>query len=90
MILPQNIVFSKHQNKVELKNLDDSEVLCGNFPGPRTSASSLTSFTFATSMASTGSRALFHQKNFLILILFFIQNKDWDKNDVILGPLYGY
>ena len=34
-------VFSKHQNKVEFKNLDDSEVLSSDFPGPRTSAASL-------------------------------------------------
>ena len=26
--------FSKHQNKVEFKNLDDSEVLSSDFPGP--------------------------------------------------------
>ena len=55
--------FSKHQNKVEFKNLDDSEVLSSDFPGPRTSAASLTSSASAASLASTASKALFHKKN---------------------------
>ena len=54
--------FSKHQNKVEFKNLDDSEVLSSDFPGPKTSAASLTSSASATSLASTASKALFHQR----------------------------
>ena len=54
--------FSKHQNKVEFKNLDDSEVLSSDFPGPRTSAASLTSSASAASLASTASKALFHKK----------------------------
>ena len=61
--------FSKHQNKVEFKNLDDSEVLSSDFPGPRTPAASLTSSASATSLASTASKALFHQTNFLILMV---------------------
>jgi hypothetical protein len=54
--------FSKHQNKVEFKNLDDSEVFSSDFSGLRTSAASLTSSASATSIASTASKALFHQR----------------------------
>jgi hypothetical protein len=36
MILPKKIQFSKHQNKAEFKNLDDSEVLGCDFPGLKT------------------------------------------------------
>jgi hypothetical protein len=36
-------IFSKHQNKSEFKNLDDSEVLISDFPGLRTSAASIAS-----------------------------------------------
>ena len=54
--------FSKHQNEDEFKNLDDSEVLSSDFSGPRTSAASLSSSASATSLASTASKALFHQK----------------------------
>jgi hypothetical protein len=61
--------FSKHQNKDEYKNLDASEVLSSDFSGPRTSAALLTSSASATSLASTASKALFHQKNFLILMI---------------------
>ena len=43
MILPQNIIFSKHQIKAEFKNLDDSEVPNCDFPGLRNSAASMTS-----------------------------------------------
>ena len=57
-----NYIFSKHQNKAENQNLDDSEVLISDFPGFRTSAASMTSSASATSMASTASEALFHQK----------------------------
>ena len=32
MILPPKIFFSKHQNKAEFKNLDDSKVLSSDFP----------------------------------------------------------
>ena len=52
----------KHQNKAEFKNLDDSEVLSNDFSGLRLSAASLTSPASATSMASTASKALFHQR----------------------------
>ena len=38
-----NFIFSKHQNKAENQNMDDSEVLISNFPGFRTSAASMTS-----------------------------------------------
>ena len=55
--------FSKHQNKTEFKNPDDSEVLGSNFPGLRTSAASLTSPASATSLASTTSTVQFHQSN---------------------------
>ena len=44
------MILSKYQNKVEFKNLDDSEILNSDFPGSRTSATSLSSSTFATSL----------------------------------------
>ena len=70
MILPKKkIVFQNIKNKVVFKNLDDSEVLSSDFPGPRTSAVSLTSSASATSLASTASKALFHKKNLLILMV---------------------
>ena len=53
--------FSKHQNKAELKNPDDSEVHSSDFPGLGTSAASLTSSASAASLASTTSTAQFHQ-----------------------------
>ena len=37
------IIFLKHQNKVEFKNLDESEVPSCDFPGLRTSAALMTS-----------------------------------------------
>ena len=37
-----NSIFSKHQIKAEIQNLDDSEVLINDFPGIRTSAASTT------------------------------------------------
>ena len=52
-------MFSKHQNKAEVKNLDGSEVPSCNFSSLRTSAASITS---TTSMASMTSMASFHQK----------------------------
>jgi hypothetical protein len=51
------------QNKAELKNLDDFEVLSSNFPGLRTWAASLTSRASATSMASSTSTLLFQQRS---------------------------
>ena len=36
----KSIFFSKHQNKAEFKNLDDSEVPSCDFPGLRTSTAS--------------------------------------------------
>ena len=58
---PKNI-FSKHQNKAEFKNLDDSEVPICDFPGLRTSVATMTSTASTTSMASMTSTASFHQK----------------------------
>ena len=55
-------IFSKYQNKAEIQNMDDSEVLISDFSGLRTSAASMTSLASATSMASTASEALFHQR----------------------------
>ena len=63
MILPPKIIYSNHQNKVEFKNLDDSEVPSCDFPGLRTSAASMTSTASTTSVASMTSSASFHQKN---------------------------
>ena len=55
-------IFSKHQNRAEFKNLDESEVLISYFSGLITSAASLTSSASTTSLASAASKALFHQK----------------------------
>ena len=55
--------FSK-QNKVEFKNLDDSEVLSSGFPGSKTSTASTTSVTSTASMTSVTATASFHQKNY--------------------------
>ena len=71
MILPQKIIFSKHQNKAEFKNLDDSEVLSIDFSGVRTSAASL------ISLASTASKTLFHQKT----SWFWWLNHPWHQNN---------
>ena len=57
-----NYIFSKHQNKAAIQNLDDSEVLISDFPGIRTSAASITLSASTASMASTISKALFHQR----------------------------
>ena len=37
-----NYIFSKHQNKTDIQNLDDTEVLINDFPGIRTSEASTT------------------------------------------------
>ena len=57
------IIFFKHQNKIEFKNMDDSEVPSCDFPGLRTSAASMTSTASTTSMASMTSTASSHQNN---------------------------
>ena len=59
----KNIFFTKHQNKAEFKNLDDSEVLSCYFPDLRTSTASVTSAASTTSVASMTLTASFHQKN---------------------------
>ena len=58
----KKLSFSKHQCKAEFKNLDDSEVLSSDFPGLKTSATSMTSTASTTSVASMTSTASFHQK----------------------------
>ena len=55
-------IFSKHQNKAEFKNLDDSLDLNSDFPGLRTSTVSMTSTASMTSVASMTSTASIHQK----------------------------
>ena len=55
MILPQNIIFAKHQNKAEFKDLDDTEVPSYDFPGHSTSMAAMTSTTSMASMTSTAS-----------------------------------
>ena len=60
----KTIFFSKHQNKVKFKNLDDTEVLNRDFPDLRTSEASMTSTTSTASVASMTSTASFHQKNY--------------------------
>jgi hypothetical protein len=61
MILPK-FFFSKYQNKVEFKNLDDSEVLSSDFPDLRISAASVISTASTTSVASMTFTVSFHQK----------------------------
>mgnify|MGYP007045174321 FL=1 len=56
------ILFSKHQNKAEFKDLDDSLGLRSDFLGLRTSAVSMTSTASMTSVASMTSTASIHQK----------------------------
>ena len=58
----QNFFFSKHPNKAEFNDMDDSEVLSSDFSGLRASAASMTSTASTTSMASMTSTASFHQK----------------------------
>jgi len=58
-----NSIFSKHQIKAEIQNLDGSKIFINDFLGVRTSAASRTSSTSAASMASTTSKALFYQRN---------------------------
>jgi hypothetical protein len=60
----KSIFFSKHQNKAEFKNLDDSKVLSSGFPDLRTSAASMTSTVSITSIASMTFTASFHQKHY--------------------------
>ena len=64
---PKNF-FSKHENKAELKCLDDSEVLSSDFPGLNTSAASMTSVTSTASMASMTSTASFYQKILILMV----------------------
>jgi hypothetical protein len=56
-------LISKHQNKAEFRNLDDSAVISSDFPGLRTFAASMASTASTTSVASMTSTASFHQKN---------------------------
>jgi hypothetical protein len=65
----KKLSFSKHQNKAEFKNLDDSEVLSSDFLDLRTSAASVTSTASTTSVASMTFTASFHQKKILILMV---------------------
>ena len=60
----QNFFFSKHPNKAEFNDMDDSEVLSSDFSGLRASAASMTSTASTTSMASMTSTASFHQNNY--------------------------
>ena len=53
----KKFVLSKHQNKAEFKDLDDSKVLSSDSLVLRTSAASMTS---TASMASMTSTASFH------------------------------
>ena len=77
MILPPQNIFSKHQNKAEFKNLDDSEVASCDFPGLRTSVASMTSTASTTSVASMTSTASFHQKNYW----FWWLDQPWHQYD---------
>ena len=70
-------IFSKHQNKAEFKNLDDSKVLSRNFPSLRASAASMTSAASTTSMASMTFTASFHLKHYWLWWL----DHPWHQND---------
>ena len=71
------ILFSKHQNKAEFKDLDDSLGLRSDFPGLRTSAVSMTSTASMTSVASMTSTASIHQNIYWSWWL----DHPWDPND---------
>ena len=58
----KKMLFLKHQNKVNFKNLDAFEVLSSAFPGLKTCAAALASAASAASLASIASTALFHQR----------------------------
>ena len=85
MILPKKFVFQNIKNQVVFKNLDDSGVLSSDFPGPRTSAASLTSLASATSMASTALKALFHKKILILMVGSSLAPPKWP----ILAPFCG-
>ena len=72
---------SKHQNKVEFKNLDDSEVLSSNCSGLRTCAASLTSSASAT----TGLKSLKSPISPMILMVGSSLTPKWP----ILAPFCG-
>ena len=55
-------MFSKHQNKAEFRNLDDSAVISIDFSGLRTFAASKTSTASTTSIVSMTLAASFYQK----------------------------
>jgi hypothetical protein len=57
-------VFSKHQNRAEFRNLDDSAGISSDFPGLRIFSASITSTASTASVASMTSTASFHQKNY--------------------------
>ena len=56
--------FSKHQNKAEFRNHDDSAIISSDIPGLRTFAASLTSTASTTLVASMTSTASFHHTNY--------------------------
>ena len=64
----KKVFLSKYQNKVEFKNLDDTEVLSNDFLGLRTSAVSMTCTASTTSLASM---------TFWPLQPHFIKKKHW-------------
>ena len=68
---------SKHQNKAEIENLVNSEVLRSDFSGLRTSAASVTSTASTASVASMTSTASFHQK----MYWSWWFNDPWHLND---------
>ena len=71
------ILFSKHQNKAEFKDLDDSLGLRSDFLGLRTSAVSMTSTASMTSVASMTSTASIHQNTYWSWCL----DHSWHPND---------
>ena len=69
MILPPKIIFSKHQNKTEFKNLNYSEVPSCDFPGLRTSAASMTINSLNNLNGLNDLDNLISSKNLLILMV---------------------
>ena len=74
----KTIFFSKHQNKVKFKNLDDTEVLNRDFPDLRTSEASMTSTASTASVASMTSTASFQKGNYRALCF----RQPWHQNDL--------
>ena len=65
----KTIFFQNIKVKLNLRTMDDSEVLSIDFPDLKTSAASMTSTASTTSVASMTFTASFHQKKLLIQMI---------------------